>query len=335
MTERPILALTIGDPAGIGPEISLKSLAEPFAYAEARPFLVGSAKVLELAQQQSGTHLKFNIVNELSQCKFEFGTVDILDIDNIDMAALQMGVVQAQCGQAAFEYIRMAVDLANQHKIDAIVTAPINKEALKAAHVPYIGHTEMIADLQHAESVMTMFLIEKVKIFFLTRHVPLIEACRQCGDKDFVLAGIRRAYRALQSFHADSPKLAVAGLNPHSGEGGLLGREEIEAIRPAVQEAAADGLNVVGPVPADSVFHFARKGQYDAVLSLYHDQGHIASKMMDFERTVSITIGLPTLRTSVDHGTAFDIAGKGIASAVSMVEAVRAAITYAGVYQPV
>lgn len=330
---RPILALTIGDPAGIGPEITLKALQDATLYDHARPLVVGSVKVLELAQHQCGTSLSLHSVQGLSECCFQAGTVDVLDIDNIDVQTLEIGAVQAQCGRASYEYVCRAVELANTGQIDAVVTAPINKEALRAAGVPYIGHTEMIAELQHAKSVMTMFLVENVKIFFLTRHVPLIEACRQCGDKEFVLGGIRRAYRALQSLYDGYPKLAVAGLNPHSGEGGLLGTEEIDAIKPAIEAAVAEGLKVIGPVPADSVFHLARRGLYDAVLSLYHDQGHIASKMMDFERTVSITLGLPTLRTSVDHGTAFDIAGKGIASCVSMVEAIRAAITLSSRYR--
>jgi 4-hydroxythreonine-4-phosphate dehydrogenase len=215
------------------------------------------------------------------------------------------------------------------------VTAQINTESLNAAGVPYIGHTEMLADLTDAEQEMTMFAVENVKIFFLTRHLSLAEACRQIGDPDFVLNGIRRSYSSLCRLTGGTPKLAVAGLNPHAGEGGLLGTEEIDSIRPAVERAKAEGMDVVGPIPADSVFHFARKGAYDAVLSLYHDQGHIAAKMIDFEKTVSITLGLPILRTSVDHGTAFDIAGRNLASPVSMMEAIRTAVAYATRYQTV
>jgi 4-hydroxythreonine-4-phosphate dehydrogenase len=335
MSSRPILAITIGDPAGIGPEIALKALCDASLYEQARPLLVGSYAVLDDIRRRIQIPIQLRRVGKAAEALFEAGTADVLDLDNIDIQALQFGHVQATCGRAAFEYIQRAVDLANAREIDAIVTAPINKEALRAANVPYIGHTEMIADLQHAESVMTMFLIENVRIFFLTRHVSLIEACRLVNDPEFVFQGLERAYHALQSFSSPRPRLAVAGLNPHSGEGGLLGTEEVHSIRPAIERAVAQGMDVVGPIPADSVFHFARKGQYDAVLALYHDQGHIAAKMMDFEKTVSITLGLPTLRTSVDHGTAFDIAGKGVASAVSMIEAIRAAIRYAGAYQPV
>ncbi|MCY0894578.1 MAG: 4-hydroxythreonine-4-phosphate dehydrogenase PdxA [Acidibacillus sp.] len=332
MKLRPILGITIGDPAGIGPEITLKALTNKEIYQQSRPLVIGSLIVMEKISEICNIDCVFNRVTSPTDGRYEVGIVDVYDIEIDPLNHFTMGKVQSECGQAAFMYITKAVNLANDGEIDAIVTAPINKEALKAAKVPYIGHTEMIADLQHAESVMTMFLIENTKIFFLTRHVPLIEACRQVNNKDFVLDGIKRAYKSLQNFSLKQPKLAVAGLNPHSGEGGLLGMEERNSIKPAIEQAVANGLDVVGPVPADSVFHFARKGAYDAVLALYHDQGHIAAKVMDFEKTVSITIGLPTLRTSVDHGTAFDIAGQGIASEVSMLEALKAAIKYAEIY---
>ncbi len=327
-TNRPLLGITIGDPAGIGPEITLKALKEEEFYRLSRPLVIGSARVLERTREQLGLSLKIHRVKDPSEGRYTAGTVDVLDMDNIDVSSLRMGVVQEHCGRAAFEYIQRAAEWAKEGTIDAIVTAPINKESLKAAGVPYIGHTEMLAAMAGSREEMTMFQIQNVKIFFLTRHLPLAEACRKIRDADFVYGGIRRAYSALSSLTGKKPTLAVAALNPHAGEGGLLGTEEIEGILPAVQRAQREGMDVVGPVPADSVFHFARKGAYDAVLSLYHDQGHIAAKMIDFEKTVSITLGLPFLRTSVDHGTAFDIAGKGIASPVSMMEAIRAAITY-------
>jgi 4-phospho-D-threonate 3-dehydrogenase / 4-phospho-D-erythronate 3-dehydrogenase len=333
LMNKPILGITIGDPAGIGPEITLKALKEKEFYDMARPIVIGSYQVMEQALQQTGISLKLHRINKVADGLFVHNTVDVLDLDNMDVRQLKMGQVQSSCGQASYEYIKKAVELAQSGDIDGIVTAPINKEALKAADVPYIGHTEMLADLTKAEREMTMFSIENVKIFFLTRHVSLAEACRKVNNADFVLKGIKQAYEALQKLIGKKPKLAVAGLNPHSGEGGLLGMEEMNAIRPAIERAQAEGLDVVGPVPADSVFHFARKGHYDAVLSLYHDQGHIAAKMIDFEKTVSITLGLPILRTSVDHGTAFDIAGKGVASPVSMIEAIRAAIAYSSKYK--
>lgn len=333
--KRPILGITIGDPAGIGPEITLKALEEKEFYETARPVVIGSIAVLEMTGEQIGSSLRFHRVHHPGEGLYTYGTVDVLDLDNIRIDHLRMGEVQAACGQAAYEYIRKATEMALKGEMDAVVTAPINKEALKAAGVPYIGHTEMLADLTGAEQEMTMFSVENVKIFFLTRHLSLAEACRRIGDPDFVLNGIRRSYASLSRLMGGTPRLAVAGLNPHAGEGGLLGREEIDAIQPAVKRAKAEGMDVAGPIPADSVFHFARKGAYDAVLSLYHDQGHIAAKMIDFEKTVSITLGLPILRTSVDHGTAFDIAGRNLASPVSMMEAIRTAIAYAARYQTV
>ncbi|GGE13971.1 4-hydroxythreonine-4-phosphate dehydrogenase [Marinithermofilum abyssi] len=333
--KRPILGITIGDPAGIGPEITLKALQEKEFYDAAKPIVIGSIPVLERMKERTGSWLQFHRVRHAAEGVYTYGTVDVLDLDNIQIDGLRMGEVQATCGQAAYEYIRKATELALKGEIDAVVTAPINKEALKAAGVPYIGHTEMLADLTNAKQEMTMFSVENVKIFFLTRHLPLMEACRRMRDSDFVLNGIRRSYASLCQLTGGTPKLAVAGLNPHSGEGGLLGTEEMDAIHPAVKRAQAEGKDVIGPIPADSVFHFARKGQYDAVLSLYHDQGHIAAKMIDFEKTVSITLGLPILRTSVDHGTAFDIAGHNLASPVSMMEAIRAAVAYADRYQTV
>jgi 4-hydroxythreonine-4-phosphate dehydrogenase len=325
---KPLLGLTIGDPAGIGPEITLKALEEEAIYRMSRPLVIGSSRVLDRTREQLGCSLGIHRVDHPAEGRYTAGTVDVLDIDNLDVSSLRMGAVQGDCGRAAYEYIQRAARLALEGTIDAVVTAPINKESLKAAGVPYIGHTEMLAALTDTREEMTLFHIQNVRIFFLTRHLPLAEACRKVGNPDFVYDGIRRAYQALASLTGKKPTLAVAALNPHAGEGGLLGKEEIEGIIPAVRRATQEGMDIVGPVPADSVFHFARKGSYDAVLSMYHDQGHIAAKMIDFERTVSITLGLPFLRTSVDHGTAFDIAGKGIASPVSMMEALRAAVTY-------
>jgi 4-hydroxythreonine-4-phosphate dehydrogenase len=238
-----------------------------------------------------------------------------------------MGKVQALGGEAAYAAIRASIELAMAGRIAGVATTPINKESLKAAKIPFIGHTEMFAEHTGAREEMTMFTISGLKIFFLTRHMSLIDACRSI-TRERTLGGIEKAMKALRQLGIEQPHLAVAALNPHGGEDGLFGREEMDAIKPAIEAARANGMKVSGPVPADSVFHMARIGRYDAVLSLYHDQGHIAAKMMDFEKTVSVTLGLPILRTSVDHGTAFDIAGTGKASAVSMIEAIKVAAEY-------
>jgi 4-hydroxythreonine-4-phosphate dehydrogenase len=326
--ERPVLALTMGDPAGIGPEIVVKAMLDQEVHNMSQSFVIGDVSVVQDALQFSGLTANIRKITAPWEAQYEYGTIDVLDLGLMNVDELQYGKVQASCGVAAFGYIKKAIELAMDGSVDAVVTAPINKESLKAAQVPYIGHTEMFADLTGAAEEMTMFSILNLKIFFLTRHVSLAEACRLI-TKDRVLSGIEKSINALKQLGFENPRLAVAGLNPHAGENGLFGREEMDEIVPAVMEATSRGLNVVGPVPADSVFHMARIGRFDAVLSLYHDQGHIAAKMMDFERTVSVTLGLPILRTSVDHGTAFDIAGKGIASAVSMIESVRVGAEYA------
>jgi len=328
MTERPALALTIGDPAGIGPEITVRALLSPDVREAARCFAIGDARVLQRALAQCGLSAPLHRIAAPEAIADRAGTIDVLHQDSADPEHLAMGKVQALGGEAAYAAIRASIDLAMAGRVAGVVTAPINKESLKAAKIPFIGHTEMFAEHTGAREEMTMFTISGLKIFFLTRHVSLLEACRQI-TRERVAKGIDKSLKALRQLGYDRPHLAVAALNPHGGEDGLFGREEMDAIKPAIAAAREQGMQVSGPVPADSVFHMARIGRYDAVLSLYHDQGHIAAKMMDFEKTVSVTLGLPILRTSVDHGTAFDIAGTGKASAVSMIEAVRVAADYA------
>ena len=328
MTQRPVLAATMGDPAGIGPEITVRALLSPEVREVSKSFVIGDARILERALAVCGLSARLHRIagpEDLADCP---GTIDVLHQDSANPEELRMGQVQPLGGQAAYAAIRGSIDLAMAGRIAGVVTAPINKESLQAAKIPFIGHTEMFAEHTGAREEMTMFTISGLKIFFLTRHVSLAKAC-QLITQDSMGKGIASCVKALGQLGYDHPHLAVAALNPHGGEDGLFGREEIEAIKPAIAAARGLGMNVSGPVPADSVFHLARIGRYDAVLSLYHDQGHIAAKMMDFERTVSVTLGLPILRTSVDHGTAFDIAGTGTASAVSMIEAIKVAADYA------
>jgi 4-hydroxythreonine-4-phosphate dehydrogenase len=328
----PIIAIPLGDPAGIGPEIVVKALAEKELYDLARPLVIGDIKVVNQALGYCGLELKVNKVNRAQDGLYSFGTVDVVDLDNVDMGTLKMGQVQAQGGRAAFEYIQKAVDMALAHEVDALATTPINKESLRAAQVDYIGHTEILAGLTGTHDPLTMFEVRNMRVFFLTRHVSLRRACDMV-TKERILDYIARCHEALERLGVTEGTMAVAGLNPHSGEHGLFGDEEVNHVIPAIQEAQRQGYKVEGPIGADSVFHLALMGRYNAVLSLYHDQGHIATKTLDFERTIALTIGLPFLRTSVDHGTAFDIAGTGKASAVSMVEAVRLAAKYSLKYR--
>ncbi|MGC4377186.1 4-hydroxythreonine-4-phosphate dehydrogenase PdxA [Fictibacillus sp. Mic-4] len=326
--EKPVIAISMGDPAGIGPEIIAKALSKSEIYDVCRPVLVGHKEVMSQALSITGLSRKLNPIATPSEGEFTSGIIDIIHLDNVDMEELKMGEVQGMCGQAAFDYIQTCIEFANEGVVDAFATAPINKESLKAANVPYIGHTEMLAGLTGVEDPLTMFEVRSLRIFFLTRHLSLKEAIGQM-TKERVHDYLKRCTKALHRLGIENGTIAVAGLNPHSGENGLFGREEVDEIAPGIEKARKEGINAFGPVPADSVFYQALNGKYDAVLSLYHDQGHIAAKMTDFERTISITNGLPFLRTSVDHGTAFDIAGKGLAGSVSMEEAIKLAAKYA------
>lgn len=325
---KPIIAIPMGDAAGIGPEITVRALADKMIQEIARCVVVGDKDVLEDAIRVSGVDLRIKCIEEPANGDYTPGVLNLIDLDNIDMNALKIGEIQAMTGQAAYEYIKKATELCLAHKADVLSTTAINKESLKLAEVPYIGHTEIVGALTGTKNPLTMFQVRNLRVFFLTRHVSLRKAC-DLVTKDSLLTFIHDCVKALEVLGVKNPKIAVAGLNPHSGEHGLFGTEEVDHVIPAVETAKARGIDIEGPIGADSVFYQALNGRYDAVLSLYHDQGHIATKMVDFERTISITNGMPILRTSVDHGTALDIAGKGIASPVSMIEAIRLAVEYA------
>lgn len=324
----PIVALTLGDPAGIGPEILVKALSRDLP---ARCLVYGDARVIEKALKAAGSSLGIHGVGGAGQARWAPGAIEVVDLANADPAAFEPGQVQALCGKAAWEYIEAAAKAALAGEVDALDTAPINKEAIQAAKVPFIGHTEMLESLTGARDPLTMFETLGLRVFFLTRHVALRKAC-ELVTTERVLDYIGRCVDALARLGVRDGELAVAGLNPHCGEHGLFGDEEGRAIEPAVRLAREKGYRVVGPIGPDSVFHQAKQGRYAAVLSLYHDQGHIATKTLDFDRTISLTLGLPFLRTSVDHGTAFDIAWKGQASPISMEESIRLAARYAPTY---
>lgn len=324
MTRTPVIALTMGDPAGVGPEITVAALAEPQVHRSVRPLLVADAPVVERAVAAAGLGLTVRRVGGPAELTGEPHTIEVLDLENV--GTLRHGEVRAEYGKAAVDSIETACALARDGSVDALVTAPISKEAIRAGGSPFPGHTEMLADLFDVPKsrVLTMFVLEKMRIFFLTRHHALADAIAGLTTEQ-VRAGLARTGELLGEVGIAFPKVALAALNPHAGENGMLGREELDVLMPAVAAARAEGLDAVGPVPADAVFHQARYGAYDAVLSLYHDQGHIAAKTLDFFGTVSCTLGLPVLRTSVDHGTAFDIAGRGVADARGQVAAVRVA----------
>lgn len=326
--KRPLIAVPIGDPAGVGPEIVAKSAAAEQVFEAADCIIIGDKAVMENAVKIAGEGLSVNVVKEPSEGDFRKGILNLIDLGNVDLEKFEFGKVNGMCGKAAYEYIAKSIELANEGKVDAVATTPINKESLRAGGINFIGHTEIFGALTDTEDPLTMFETNGMRVFFLTRHVSLREMLDMI-TKERIKDYVKRCLEALKKLGVSDGTMAVAGLNPHSGEHGLFGWEEVNEITPAVEELQAEGYNVVGPIGADSVFHQAAIGKYNSVLSLYHDQGHIATKTLDFEKTIAITNGMPILRTSVDHGTAFDIAGKGIVSAVSMIEAILLAAKYA------
>ena len=323
--DRPTLALTLGDPAGIGPEIMAKALAEGSAYELLVPVAVGPRGVLEQVIDGIGLDLRVRTVASPSEAAGERGTVDLIEAGELQRATF--GEIDAEHGRAALAAIEKACSL----DVDGIVTGPINKEAARAGGLMFPGHTELLADLLGADpdGVFTMFVVGRLRIFFLTRHLSL-RAAIDALTVEKVHDGIVRVDGLLRELGVDDPHVALAALNPHAGEGGMMGDEEIEILRPAVEQAREDGIRVSGPVPADAVFHQGHEGRFDGVISLFHDQGHIASKTLDFFGTVSATLGLPVIRTSVDHGTAFDLAGTWQADARGQVNALRVGAELAG-----
>ncbi len=322
------IAVTSGDPAGIGPEIVVRAIASDEVFDVADCVVTGDRFIMDQAIDITGADLAVNVIGSPDEGDYRKGVLNLIDLSNIEEDRFTFGEIDAMCGRAAYEYIEKSIELANSGQVDAVATAPINKEALRAAGVPYIGHTEIFGALTGTEDPLTMFETDGLRVFFLTRHVSMRDMLDMI-KKDRIIDYVKRCTEALRKLGVTEGTMAVAALNPHSGEHGLFGWEEVNEIAPAVEELQAEGYDVEGPVSADSVFHQAATGKYSSVLSLYHDQGHIATKTLDFERTIAVTNGMPILRTSVDHGTAFDIAGKGIASDVSMIEAIRLAAKYA------
>jgi 4-hydroxythreonine-4-phosphate dehydrogenase len=329
----------MGDPAGVGPEVAAKALALPEIYEISAPLVVGDAKSMERAIGIVRANLKVRPVKSVREAIFTYGTMDVYDLDNVDMSKLEHKKVSAMAGRASFEYIERAIKLALDKEIDATTTGPIHKEAINAAGVGYPGHTEIYAALTGSKSYAMMLAHGNFRAVHVSTHVSLRKAIDMV-KKDRVLATIKLAHEGLLRLGIARPRVAVAGLNPHSGEGGLFGDEEIKEIMPAIREAKALGIEADGPVPPDTVYAKAKGGQYDVVVAMYHDQGHIPMKLSGFKwdekekkwetiSGVNITLGLPIIRTSVEHGVAFDVAGEGKANPDSMVEAVKVAASLA------
>ncbi|MEH7416645.1 4-hydroxythreonine-4-phosphate dehydrogenase PdxA [Neobacillus drentensis] len=326
-TKKPVVAITIGDPAGIGPEITVDTMMDEKVYQECKPFLIGSVDIVKRAMEVKNCNFAVNKINKPSEGKFQYGTIDILETGEYDCASIEYGKVQELAGKMSYDYVKKSIELGINNEIDVVSTAPIHKEAIKLAGCPQPGHTEIYGELTNSDYALTMFNCHNLKVFFVSRHKALKEAC-DYATKERVLDCVEQIHNELTGIGLKQPKIAVAALNPHASDNGLFGTEEADNLIPAVKAAQELGINAVGPVPADSIFFLGLKGNYDAILSLYHDQGHIACKTYDFERSITITWGLPFMRSSVDHGTAFDIAGKGIAGSISMIEATLVAVDY-------
>ena len=320
----PIIVLTLGDPAGIGPEIIMKALASPEVRAICRPLVVGDGERLRVAGKIVGSRLHVESLDDASEASYGHGNVECIDL-NLVPADLPFGKVSPVAGEAAFRYIERAVRLVESGAAQAICTAPLSKEALHAAGHKYPGHTELLAALTGTAEVSMMLVAPKLRVIHVTTHIGLLDAIERI-DAPLVERVIGRAYATLTRAGIERPRIGVCGINPHAGENGLFGRgEEASKIEPAVRNARARGWDVRGPLPADTLFFLAARGDYDIVVAMYHDQGHGPIKVLGLESGVNITVGLPMVRTSVDHGTAFDIAGQGVADERSLIEALRQA----------
>ena len=333
MEDRLIIGITMGDPASIGPEITVKALSLEEIYHKCRPLVIGDANVMEAAVRIVGKDgIKIHPVHSVDEALFEPGTIDVYDMGLVDMDQLERGKVSAMAGEAAFRYVEKVIQMALAGEVDGTVTNAFSKEAINLAGHHYSGHTEVYADMTGTKKYTMMLAHENMRVVHVSTHVSLREACERV-KKDRVLEVIRIAYQACRNLGIQQPKIGVAGLNPHSGENGLFGREEIEEIIPAIEAANGEGIFAEGPVPPDTVFSKARGGWYDMVVAMYHDQGHIPLKVVGFVYNqeqqkwdavagVNITLGLPIVRASVDHGTAFDQAGQGVANELSLMNAI-------------
>ncbi len=325
---RPVMAITMGDPAGIGPEITVGCMLDEKVHEACRPFVIGSIAILEKAAAVLNKEVKFHKIAEPEEALYEMGTFDVMETGDYDTDQIEWGVISALAGQMAYDFIKKSIELGMEGRIDAVSTAPIHKQAIKKIGVTEPGHTEIYQHMTNSRYALTMFSCHKLRVFFVSRHMSLMDAIK-FADRKQILSDVKNIDYELRNVGIENPLIAVAGLNPHNGDNGLFGTEELTDIGPAVEDAKALGINAVGPIPGDSIFNIGKSGKFDAILSLYHDQGHIACKTLDFEKSVTITWGLPFIRSSVDHGTAFDIAGKGIAGCISMIESTLVCAEYA------
>ena len=335
---KPIICVTMGDPAGIGAEITVKALSNREIYSLSMPVVIGSKAVMEDAISFIPANVSLNVINNIKQAKGKHGIIDLFDLGNITLDNFKYGMVSADAGKASIDYIFKAIELAKKGMVDAVVTGPIHKEAINAAGYNYPGHTEIFADKTNTKDYAMMLSDKDMRVIHVSTHVSLRKACNLV-KKDRVLTVMRLADKAMKDLGIEKPRIGVAGLNPHGGEDGLFGDEEIKEIIPAINQAKEENINVEGPIPPDTIFSKVKGNQYDIAVVMYHDQGHIPMKVLGFKynrRTnkwstmsgVNVTVGLPIIRTSVDHGVAYGKAGEGRANEQSMIEAIKMAINF-------
>jgi 4-hydroxythreonine-4-phosphate dehydrogenase len=336
MNTTPIIAITMGDPASIGPEIAIKALLDKKVYDTCKPLLVGDAIVFQHIIDLLGLKASLHTIQQVSEAKFEYGIIDVFDLGIMKPADLVFGEIKALCGEASFQAVKKVIELAMAKEVDATVTGPINKKSINEAGHHYAGHTEIYAHYTNTKKYGMLLVEEQMRVIHVSTHVSLRQAC-DLVKKDRIMEVTELLLNGMKSLGATNLKIGIAGLNPHAGDSGLFGTEDDLEILPAVQELTKLGYDVEGPVPPDTLFAKASTGAYGGVVAMYHDQGHIPFKLagfkwdsikkrMDSVKGVNITMGLPIIRTSVDHGTAFEIAGKGIASPDAMTLAIESAI---------
>lgn len=337
---KPIMGITMGDPASIGPEITIKALDRPEVYEQCNPIVIGDACMLERAKKIVGHEdIAIHPINNVKDALFTPGTIDVYDMGLVDADTLRIGEVSVEAGDAAFQYVKKVIDLALADEIDGTVTNALNKEAINVAGHHFSGHTEIYAHYTNTKKYCMMLAHQNMRVTHVSTHISLREACNRV-KKDRVLDVIRMSDMACKDLGIERPRIAVAGLNPHCGEGGLFGDEEIKEIIPAIEAAQAEGIDVIGPIPPDTLFSKLRGGWYDIAVCMYHDQGHIPLKVVGFVYNqaegkwdavegINLTLGLPIVRVSVDHGTAFDQAGTGSANELSLLNALDYAVRMA------
>jgi len=324
--KKPIISITMGDPAGIGPEVIIKALHTPVIYEVSHPLVIGSLSVLENVRKslKIRDEVFFNSIKELRDSDFNFSKINVLDIEDLQLDNIKQGEISKEGGGASVRYVEKAIEFAIQKDVDAVVTAPISKEAINLAGYKYQGHTEIFAEKTGIKDFAMMLVTDDIKVIHVTLHVSMVDACKLI-KKERILRTIYLGYNSMQDLGIKNPRIGVAGLNPHAGESGIFGDEELKEIIPAVNVAREKGINVAGPVSPDVIFNRAMRGEYDLVVAMYHDQGHIAIKTTSFDEGVNVTVGLPIVRTSVGHGTAFDIVGKDKANPKSLINAIKLA----------